>query len=80
MDAVANQIVDTLRPYFAGREDVAFSYLFGSAAAGTAGEDSDIDIGVYFYPDELSLDVEETVEFPHEGEIEADVMNRRKRR
>jgi uncharacterized protein len=40
------QVVETLRRYFAGRDDVVAAYLFGSAARGTARPSSDVDVGV----------------------------------
>ncbi|MBC7228941.1 MAG: ribbon-helix-helix protein, CopG family [Actinobacteria bacterium] len=43
-------LVETLRAFFASREDVALAYLFGSRAKGTAGRMSDLDIAVLFEP------------------------------
>ena len=39
-------MIDTLRRFFADRDDVMFAYLFGSAARGDVGPLSDIDIAV----------------------------------
>ena len=41
-----DRIIDTLRRFFADRDDVMFAYLFGSVARGDVGPLSDIDIAV----------------------------------
>lgn len=46
-----NNIIEFLRDYFAKREDVAFAFLFGSAASGKIRKEGDIDIAIYFYPE-----------------------------
>lgn len=43
-------VVAKLKVYFAGRDDVAFAFLFGSQAKGTARAVSDWDVGVFFSP------------------------------
>ena len=40
-----------LKDYFERRKDIAFAYLFGSAARGKVRKEGDIDIAIYFYPD-----------------------------
>lgn len=44
----ASEAADRIRPVLGGRDDVAFSYLFGSEAKGTARPDSDLDVAVHF--------------------------------
>jgi len=41
-----------LKQYFKKRDDVAFSFLFGSQTGRNATKLSDVDIAVYFYPDD----------------------------
>ncbi len=43
-------LVETLRAFFASREDVVLAYLFGSRARGTAGRMSDLDVAVLLEP------------------------------
>ena len=47
---IAVHDMDALKRYFENRKDVAFAFLFGSHARGTATKLSDVDIAVYFYP------------------------------
>jgi predicted nucleotidyltransferase len=63
-----------LRNYFLNRADVAFSFLYGSYARGTAHRSSDIDIAVYFYPGvRHPIQYEEAVYYDGEDEIWADL-------
>lgn len=62
-----------LKDYFAKREDVAFAFLFGSYAKGTATRLSDADIGVYFKPAGPDLEYEESREYPAADEIKSAV-------
>lgn len=68
-------ILTELKKYFSGRIDVAFSFLFGSYARGTIHNLSDIDVAVYFYPEERKYPVEyeEDVYYDAEDEIWADL-------
>ena len=61
--------IDELKEYISGKNDIAFAFLFGSEAKGTAGEESDIDIGIYFYPQENRFDLEDDVFFDGEDKI-----------
>jgi len=45
-------MLETLKKYFEGRKDVAFAFLFGSAVRGRIRKEGDIDIGIYFWPEE----------------------------
>jgi len=54
--------VQILRDYFCKRDDVAFAFLFGSAAKGRIRKEGDVDIAVYFIPGK---------------EIEWEVLNKR---
>jgi len=40
-------MIESLKKYFEGRNDVAFAFLFGSSARGFDDGDSDVDIGIY---------------------------------
>jgi predicted nucleotidyltransferase len=40
-----------LKTYFEGREDVAFAFLFGSAARRKVRREGDVDVAVYFKPE-----------------------------
>ena len=44
------EILEKLKTYFEGRDEVVMAFLFGSRAEGRARNDSDWDIGVYFRP------------------------------
>lgn len=47
----AEEIDRRLREHLSGRADVAFAYLYGSRAKGTADEESDVDVAVHFGAD-----------------------------
>jgi len=61
--------INELKEYLSGKNDIAFAFLFGSEAKGIAGEESDIDIGIYFYPRENGFDLEDDVFFDGEDRI-----------
>jgi predicted nucleotidyltransferase len=66
--------LDALRRYFAARQEVAFAFLYGSHAKGTATKRSDVDIAVYFCPPRRHpVEVEEEVFYPTESEIWGDL-------
>ncbi len=61
---------DALKRYFGNHKDVAFAFLFGSQARGTATKLSDIDIAVYFYPEKRRpIEYEEEVFYKGEDEV-----------
>lgn len=63
-----------LKDYFKSRKDIAFAFLFGSQARGTANKLSDVDIAVYFYPKKRHhIEYEEEVFYEGEDEIWADL-------
>ncbi len=67
-------LVTELKNYFSNRDDVAFSFLYGSYARGTAHSQSDIDIAVYFCPRKgYPIEYEEEVYYNTEDEIWADL-------
>ena len=69
-----DHILKVLREYFSSREDVAFSFLFGSYADGTATSLSDVDVAVYFYPKRRRpVEFEEEVYYEGEDRIWADL-------
>jgi predicted nucleotidyltransferase len=69
-----NRLLNELKKYFSDRTDVAFSFLYGSYARGTAHKQSDIDIAVYFYPAErYPVEYEEDIYYDAEDEIWADL-------
>ena len=62
--------IETLKSYFATRKEIAFAFLFGSHARGTATKLSDVDIAVYFYPKERHpVEYEEEIFYDGEHEI-----------
>ncbi len=66
--------IEALKHYFETRKDIAFAFLFGSQAHGTATKLSDVDIAVYFYPEKKHpIEYEEAVFYPTEDEIWSDV-------
>ena len=46
-----DKILELLRVYFKGRKDIAFAFFFGSAARGKVRREGDVDIAVYFRPE-----------------------------
>ena len=65
---------EALKEYFKNRNDVAFAFLFGSQARGTATKLSDIDIAVYFYPEKNHpIEYEEEIFYEGEDDIWADL-------
>lgn len=62
--------IKSLNRYFKNRGDVAFAFLFGSQAKGSATKLSDVDMAVYFYPKERHpVEFEEDVYYESEDEI-----------
>jgi predicted nucleotidyltransferase len=60
------ELVSILESYFTKRNDIAFAFLFGSAARGKIRKEGDIDIAIYFRPEK---DVEwENFTKKYEGE------------
>ena len=45
------ELLKELREYFSKREDIAFAFLFGSAARGNLRKEGDVDVGIYFWPE-----------------------------
>ena len=45
------KMLESLKTYFEGRDDIAFAFLFGSAARGRVRREGDVDIAVYFKPE-----------------------------
>jgi len=80
--------LQALREYFNKRDDIAFAFLFGSAAKGRIRKEGDVDIAVYFRPEKdiewevfgktyegerrIGLDVERLLE----KEVDLIVLNR----
>lgn len=63
-----------LKEYFKTRKDVAFAFLFGSQARGTATKLSDVDIAVYFSTEKRHpIEYEEEVFYEGEDDIWADL-------
>jgi uncharacterized protein len=66
--------LEGLKGYLATRQEVAFSFLYGSQAKGTATKRSDVDVAVYFYPRERHpVEIEEEVFYPAESELWGDL-------
>ena len=67
---IAVHDIEALKHYFENRNDVAFAFLFGSHARGTATRLSDIDIAVYFYPEKRHpIEYEEEIFYKGEDEV-----------
>ena len=64
---ITDENKEALKEYFKTRKDVAFAFLFGSQARGTATKLSDIDIAVDSYP-EKRQPIEYGGEVFYEGE------------
>ena len=48
---IDGKVLESLKNYFEGRDDIAFAFLFGSAAKGRVRREGDVDIAVYFVPE-----------------------------
>jgi len=71
---ITNSNIEALKHYFESRKDIAFAFLFGSQARGTATKLSDVDIAIYFYPEKRHpIEYEEEVFYPTEDKIWSDV-------
>ena len=66
-------MLNMLGLYFKGRKDVAFAYLFGSVAKDRAHSESDVDIGVYFVPNNSALEYESKSIYANEDSIWRDL-------
>ena len=62
-----------LQNYFEKRRDIDLAFLFGSAAKGHAGLDSDVDVAVYFVSEAQGRWTEDEKEFPGETELALDL-------
>lgn len=72
---IADSDIKTLKSYFGNRKDIAFAFLYGSQAKGNATRLSDVDIAVYFYPQERHpVEYEEEVFYDSENEIWGDLQ------
>ncbi len=69
MAELPSEKLKELAAYFAERGDVAFAFLFGSYAAGTATARSDADVGVYFTPASQHLEWAADVDYKQENEV-----------
>lgn len=67
------EIKKELKKYFEKRKEIAFAFLFGSVVKNQTHKESDIDIGVYFYPNKKEIEVEEDVKYKYEDKIWADI-------
>jgi len=71
---ITNDEKDVLKHYFENRTDVAFAFLYGSQAHGYATRLSDVDIAIYFYPQERHpIEYESENEYESEDEIWGDL-------
>ena len=71
---ITDENKEALKEYFKTRKDVAFAFLYGSQARGTATKLSDIDIAVYFYPEKRHpIEYEEEVFYKGEDDIWTDL-------
>ncbi len=48
---IDGKVLESLKNYFEGRDDISFAFLFGSAARGKVRREGDVDIAVYFEPE-----------------------------
>lgn len=63
------QPVKTLTDILLQYGEIAFAYLFGSYVKGTVGEDSDLDVAIYFTPRSKPFDLEDEYYFESEDDI-----------
>lgn len=55
-----DKILGLLKPYFEQRDDVLMAFLFGSWAFDKQCHESDVDIAVYFRPEDGRLELEDS--------------------
>ena len=68
-------LIEKLKEYVSQRKDIAFAFLYGSQAKGSANKLSDVDIAVYFYPLERHpIEFEKEVFYDAENEIWGDLQ------
>jgi len=48
---IDGKMLEKLKNYFEERDDIAFAFLFGSAARGRVRSEGDVDIAIYFEPE-----------------------------
>jgi len=48
-----NKLLELVKDYFNKRGDVAFAFLFGSAARRKVRREGDVDVAVYFKPEKV---------------------------
>ncbi len=74
LQVLTDSDIKALKNYFETRKDIAFAFLFGSQARGTATKLSDIDIAVYFYPEKRQpVEYEEEKYYEGEDEVWSDL-------
>jgi predicted nucleotidyltransferase len=74
MSMISDGQIKLLKNYFQNRPDIAFAFLFGSYAKGTATKLSDVDIAVYFHPEKRHpVEYEEEKFYDGEDDIWTDV-------
>jgi predicted nucleotidyltransferase len=67
-------LIEQIKTYIETRDEIAFAFLFGSQANGLATGLSDVDIAVYFYPNNRRpIEFEEPVYFEEESELWRDL-------
>jgi predicted nucleotidyltransferase/uncharacterized protein YutE (UPF0331/DUF86 family) len=71
--APQSELITLLTSFFATRPDVLFAVLFGSAAAGRAHSESDVDIAVYFEDGRPDVSVERPRTFSGEETLWAEL-------
>lgn len=72
MNNIENTI-KALKEYFEKNDDILMAFLFGSYAKGNETGESDIDIAVYYTPDDKNIEWEEEKEYPDEDKIWGDI-------
>jgi len=58
-----NVLIEKIRSYFAGKDEVVAVYLFGSHAEGKARRSSDVDIGILLNPNDSDAFLEKQTEY-----------------
>ncbi|MEW5692318.1 MAG: HepT-like ribonuclease domain-containing protein [Candidatus Hydrogenedentota bacterium] len=74
MSRLDNKLIEKLKEYFYGREDVIMAFIFGSYATNQVHSESDMDIAVYFKPESSRMvEIETAKQYQNEDEIWASV-------
>jgi len=65
--------LDQIKNYLLKRHEVSMAFIFGSVSLGSAGDDSDLDIAIYFKTPNGEIEWESHAQYPTEDRIWLDL-------